>query len=149
LQPQSLGIRLSLMKGCLRFLRTLVACLAVVAYVTPVTAHGTPHRHVVAGAEESCGHDGDHAAPKHVSTSPPSGSQVKASDIDGARGERQLTPMSCCVAMCTPALPSPMLVDMWSPQMRATSERPIISYVLPAFAKRLDRPPKLWDALLG
>jgi hypothetical protein len=126
------------MIGSLRFFRALLAWLAIVAYVAPVVAHGATYTHAHALAP-SCHHESsDHVASADAPATP----EVMPADTDDARGAKPGPSSMCCVAMCAPALPSPALVGIWSPQVRVASDSPVVEGVVAAFVTRLDRPPK-------
>ncbi len=133
------------MIGCLRCFRALLAWLAIVAYVAPVVAHGATSTHAHAQAP-SC-HDtaDEHAASGHAPSTP----EVAPVDTDDARGAKQAPSAACCVAMCAPALPSPLLIGTWSPQLHVASDGRIAEAVVVAFVTRLDRPPKPGVAPIG
>lgn len=142
------------MIGSRRFLRALLAWIAIVAYVTPVAVHSMPrqHEHAIAdSSEEPCANhrDGDsHAESGHVSTIAQV-AQLKAAEAgDGCAGHH-VGSAACCVAMCTPALPPLALVGMWTPELGVTSDRRIAAGVIASFVTRLDRPPKRIVASIG
>lgn len=135
------------MTGCRRFLHVLLAWLAIVAYVTPVTAHSTHRMQTPAtmGVGHGCdGHDGQAA----VSVPGPVTPAATDPGSDPS-GDHKAGSMACCVAMCVPALPSPALTGLWTPAVHATSDRPILHGVVAALVTRLDRPPKFRVAPIG
>ena len=137
------------MTGCRRFLHVLLAWLAIVAYVTPVAAHSalSAHTHATAGIGHGCSGHEEQATSAHATHM--SAPEVDAADTDGTCGDHQAVPMACCVAMCTPALPSPALIALWTPVLHATSDRPVAHGIVAAFITRLDRPPKPSVAPIG
>lgn len=134
------------MLGIWRLSRALLAWAAIVAYVVPVMAHAAPqpHAHAEASAKPACQahhHPGgaahEHGAPAHAV-----GTIAAATDMPCDDDGRQAPSMACCVAMCTPALPSPALVAPWTPELRMASDSRLVDGVVALFVTRLDRPPK-------
>lgn len=130
--------------------------LAVAAYVMPmgVNAAWSDHEHdaPVAASQEARHLDGcgeacfsEHFLVHiHANQIAMIGNQENASHTNKAADHA-----TCCVAMCTPALPLIGVATHWPRGTWAASDRRVLTDVSPALPSRLERPPKAEIVSIG
>ena len=141
------------MSRWLRFLRTVMALCAIVAYALPAATHGAPAGHAdhaaQPGSTSPCAHDPG-AVDHHVhATAAADGEHANVPDAPAKCPGHKEGSVSCCVAMCHAALPMAECAAPWVPWLRASSHSRIVDSAGPTFITRLDRPPKPGVAPIG
>jgi hypothetical protein len=134
----------------LRYLRTVMALCAVIAYALPAVTHAapraeaqtTPHAvamtpcHGHAASDQPADQNTPGIADATQAPAPAAPAKCPAHK-DGAT--------SCCVAMCHAALPLPVVAAPWLAPAKAASDGHIVDSLGPTLITRLDRPPKATD----
>lgn len=141
------------MSGWLRAICRVWVLCAIFAYVALTAVHGATVRQSQAasqsvtasssGLAENPSHQGfpgiTIAGDVHAKAPAPSSS---------CPSQRQGS-VSCCVATCLSALPSPMMSGLWTPELGTASDSGNPDVVRSLFVTRLDRPPKSGIAPIG
>lgn len=140
------------MNRWLRYLRTVMALCAVIAYTLPAATHAATRSQAEttpqAVAVPPChGHPADHAGQNAPGIADAAHAPAPAAPAKCPAHKDGAT--SCCVAMCHAALPLPVIAAPWLAPSSAASDNHIVDSLGPTLITRLDRPPKVSGQPLG